>query len=145
LQSCEHGTLEVNTVIRAAAVLLGRAYRLLDGARCDVSRGLAEATEEASYEVDGLVSMATELASYARIAQRELHTHLDRGALLAGEAPVQKLRLGVCRSEEILERVQGCAGEILNDLRAAVETLGPTPRELRAVDDLLARLRSSHA
>jgi hypothetical protein len=139
----------MNVILRAVAVLLGKAYRLLDGIWRDASVGLAEAVEEASDEVDRLISLATALASHGRAAQQELHSKLDQGSLLAGqangEAPIERLRLGVRCSEEILERLVGCAGEILQDLHDAAGTLEPTARQLQAVDDLLARVSAPHS
>jgi ABC-type transporter Mla subunit MlaD len=153
LHSCQQGAADIDVLLRAIAVLAGRARALLDETLDEATTDLAEAVEDVACEVEHLVSCATTLANCVQTAQHRVRQHLETATLMAREEPashaeaafatariLNERRTGLGHSEKTLKRLVACTGETLREMYSAVQALQPTARQLAAVDELVARL-----
>ena len=66
----------------------------------------------------------------------------SQGDLCELDNALNECRARLGHSEKTLQRLLGCAGEIIDDLYAAMKAYQPTVQQLAAVDALFARLRA---
>jgi hypothetical protein len=155
LRRCEQHSAHADALVQAVAVLLGRARSLLDEALAQPDFDRAEAVENVACEVELLVSQANSLALHADDLHGELRDLVKTSTRLARDGrgtcahgDYERVDLVFDGSEqrldggeEALRRLLGCGVLVLDELHAAVQAAGPTPRERAALNDLLGRLK----